>query len=225
MLSSKPPRFNWEDDCCVPLCVPLNFFFMWKTVFPLNRSLFAFCRCCIMQVFVCSGWAGNLRKWETLAPTPFCEFVHLRAEAENDPKKPAESLQSWHPGSRIFASQPMRCVLMFGFGMGFVSSSSPQSHVVKDAEVRAQLSAPGSGTLGACVQLLGWRRRRMEPCALLQHHWQLSLQSCSAVLQPSVPFASLLWPSKITNICVLCRHQSMQTATGDLCAVQRHHCR
>lgn len=105
MLSSKPLRFNWEDDCCVPLCVPLNFFFMWKTVFPLNRSLFAFCRCCIMQVFVCSGWAGNLRKWETLAPTPFCEFVHLRAEAENDPQKPAESLQTWHPGSRIFASQ------------------------------------------------------------------------------------------------------------------------
>lgn len=28
VLSSKSLRFNWEDDCYLPLCVPLNFFFM-----------------------------------------------------------------------------------------------------------------------------------------------------------------------------------------------------
>lgn len=136
-----------------------------------------------MQVFVCSGWTGNLRKWKTLAPTPLCEFVHSRAEAERDPQEADESLQTWHPGS---SRAHEVCAHLWVWAGILGSSSSSQSHLGKDAEVRAELSAhvlhQPCGTLGACVQLLGWRkRRRMEPCCPSPASRTASLQSCSAV--------------------------------------------
>lgn len=147
-----------------------------------------------MQVFVCSGSAEDLRKWDTLVPNSFYEFVNLRAEAENHPQKPAESLQTWLPGSRILTSQAHEVcahVLVWGSICHFLLPPEPS---LASATLWRMLRSEHSpwpqvlhkpcGTLGTWVQSPGVEGRGggggWSPATLLKDQWQLLLKSCSA---------------------------------------------
>lgn len=170
-----------------------------------------------MQVFVCSGSTENLRKWEALVPNSFSEFVNLRAEAENHSQKLAEvspDLTSWVQNS--YQSSPWGVCSRFWFGVAFATSSSSQSHPWHQPPCEgcwSQSTALGPKFCTSHVVLvfkvLEWREEEdgaLVPFSRITD----SFYSRAAVqqLQPSADFAPLLWPCKITNTCVLCRHQS-----------------
>lgn len=98
----------------------------------------------------------------------------------------------------------MRCVLMFEFGLAFVTSFSPRailgiSHLVKDPEVRAQLSAPCSAWAMWELCLKSWcgrKRRRMEPCCPSQG----SLSAFTQELQGSSSSPQLALPPALTML-------------------------
>lgn len=75
-----------------------------------------------MQVFVCSGWTENLRKWETLVPNPFCAWFKGWGSEWSSENRP-DTL-----GPEFLPVKPMRCVLVFGLRVVFVTSFCPQSH-------------------------------------------------------------------------------------------------
>lgn len=140
-----------------------------------------------MQVFVCSGWTENLRKWETWVPNPFCAWFKGWGSEWSSENRPDTLRPEFLP------VKPMRCVLVFGLRVVFVTSFCPQSHPGH--------RHPGEGCWGQNTALSpnccrshvglwvlvfkfwgGGKRRRMEPCSTLpKDHWQLLLKSCSAV--------------------------------------------
>lgn len=135
-------------------------------------------------------------------------------------------------GPEFLPVKPMRCVLTFWFGVAFATSFSPQSHPWHQPPCEgcwSQSTALGpkfcTSHVGLWVlvfKVLEWREE--EDGALVPFSRIIdSFYSRAAVqqLQPSVDFAPLLWPCKITNTCVLCRHQSCKQ--WFMCSVE-HQC-
>lgn len=147
-----------------------------------------------MQVFLCSGWTENLRKWEILVPNCFCEFVDLRVRQRLILRNQLSLSRPDILGPEFSPVKPMSCELVFGFGVGFVSSFSPQSHPWhrppcegcwgQSTALSPKLCTNHVGLWALVFQALGWREEEEDgwnPAALLQDFWQLLLKSCSAV--------------------------------------------